>query len=605
MSQSASSQVHTFAPPYTALATAAEIPQELFDNIVYFVRDSLPDILSLGDEDYKRGYYEKVRTIGACALTCVRWANLTRPRMLRKLVLRSPDDLRTLKCLLRASHSPRISRIGQHLETLIVYCSLERYPWFYDIQSLRSKGASRLREVSLYLYGPMPPSIYTQKNTIRHPLFYGAPRTLPISFPPEITIKILQIKNVHLPNELTAFNLLRDLDGLRKDVHTRYCDGITWPISTTRNPRPAPRMIFCGIGKSTSLGIYRCTNALPITPHLLGPAHTFPQSRVPPTCLSIADTLRINEIVWTTGNFDFERNRPGLWNLEIGTCADNPSMMTIPGDLFSALSAVYVGYLVYSSDLAGEGKYTYYLEFSASIGTQTYLSDSDWPTIAQVKCVLIEFIDLNADDEPNLLENIWVSDPSNPHWNVWKKILGLIYDFPTLECLAVMAHDEEQLAHYVAWLAEELHPFRANERVGFAWYCFTSDAVRPYKIEIGYEDLLKRAKEIEELEDGGSSDELGSEMSDESEDSVENGDFNIESTSQSKSKGTPEMNMFGDDPNSTNTSDYHRATQLQVDYSISAPSDNDPRCNTCGDRLIAVRREERKWAISCPTCRGY
>ncbi len=161
---------------------------------------------------------------------------------------------------------------------------------------------------------------------------------------------------------------------------------------------------------------------------------------------------------------------------------------------------------MYPSDLFPKGKYTYFLSTNSDVAGLTYFTEilptEGDDTTLQVKCVLIHCKDGQADDLPNLSKTTWALDPSNPHWNMWKKILGLIYDFPTLECLAVMAHDEEQLARYVAWFAEELNPFQDNETVNLAWYCFDIDSdVGPYKIEIGYEDLLKRAKEIEELED--------------------------------------------------------------------------------------------------------
>lgn len=147
MSESTSSQVHTFAPPYTAMSAAAKIPPELFDDIIFFVGYDLPDNtsrLTWAIEGARQKYLEDVQLLRACALTCVRWANTTRQRLFRTLILRSSDDLRMLKRFLRSPPSPRISSIGAYLESLTVHFTLDRYPWFYDIPSLRSNGASKL-----------------------------------------------------------------------------------------------------------------------------------------------------------------------------------------------------------------------------------------------------------------------------------------------------------------------------------------------------------------------------------------------------------------------------------------------------------------------------
>ncbi|KAI0084666.1 hypothetical protein BDY19DRAFT_997574 [Irpex rosettiformis] len=214
---------------------AATIPPELFEVI----------LLHVGDEDRLRSHEnaatrrEEMKHLSACALTCVYWAQLTRARMFRLLVLRSSKDLRDLRSiLLLTAASDRLAPIGKFLASLVIYYKLGEPPWFYNAGGLKTSGAERLLWVYFHVIGPEPPA-FTVGNTRRsvlHPLFYSVPRILPMTSFHKLRV-YLYVENIHFTNPTTLCNLLRDCKLLQpREMH---CINLTWDHDSDSTAPPS------------------------------------------------------------------------------------------------------------------------------------------------------------------------------------------------------------------------------------------------------------------------------------------------------------------------------------------------------------------------------
>ncbi|KAI0083796.1 hypothetical protein BDY19DRAFT_998271 [Irpex rosettiformis] len=204
-------------------SSATKLPAEILDNIVFLAADT--SRLWHFDTDLA-ARQEEMRNLSACALTCVRWAQVIRVPMYATLVLRSAEDFRTLRCILHTPSGPRIPPISDYLTSLVVFYKLADYPWFHGVQWLQTDGAHRLQSLKLHIGGPVPVAFTNQlRLTISHPLFYCAPRVVP--FPRFKNLHItISLQDIHFANYTTLLNLLSDLYPLRSS--SIYCQGLTW-----------------------------------------------------------------------------------------------------------------------------------------------------------------------------------------------------------------------------------------------------------------------------------------------------------------------------------------------------------------------------------------
>lgn len=204
----------------------AIVPPELFANILSFVGDEVR-LCPREDPTDRR---EEMKHLSACALTCVYWAQLTRPHMFSEPVLRSADDLHRLHSFLRASVSERIEPIGRFIRRPSVFYKLGDHLWFYHLGRLKASGAHELLGMTLHINGPVPPEFMfsNTQRPILHPLFYSSPRVLPI--PTNLNLD-LYVENLHFTTPAILFNLLQDC--LLLHPQSIYCEGLTWDDSLT------------------------------------------------------------------------------------------------------------------------------------------------------------------------------------------------------------------------------------------------------------------------------------------------------------------------------------------------------------------------------------
>ncbi|KAI0084303.1 hypothetical protein BDY19DRAFT_997794 [Irpex rosettiformis] len=206
----------------------ASIPPELFEDILFYVGDEGRLWCSV-DPTARR---EEMKHLSACALTCVYWAQLTRERMFRRLVLRSAKDINDLRSLLRASSSDRLNPIGKILLELVIYYKLGDLLWFYNVPGLVASGADKLYGVFFHVLGPVPPAFMAgnTRRSVLHPLFFAVPRVMPMTSFHGFTVNVT-VEDIHFTHPTMLYNLLQDC----KLLHPRgiACTNLTWDHDPT------------------------------------------------------------------------------------------------------------------------------------------------------------------------------------------------------------------------------------------------------------------------------------------------------------------------------------------------------------------------------------
>lgn len=115
-------------------ASASDLPQELFRNILHYL---LPD----HDKNPRSRQNETQtdsdkRELSAYILTCADWAKRGRRLRLHEVSLRSADDVRTLTCFTTSPPSARFEPITWYLIWIDIEYSRSAAPWLHHVYSL-------------------------------------------------------------------------------------------------------------------------------------------------------------------------------------------------------------------------------------------------------------------------------------------------------------------------------------------------------------------------------------------------------------------------------------------------------------------------------------
>ncbi|KAI0801947.1 hypothetical protein BC629DRAFT_1591609 [Irpex lacteus] len=470
--------------PTSGLSSAARIPQELFDTIVSFIGHDQRLGLELHGREFDFASHEsrkeEIQHLSASALTCVRWANLTRGRMFHSVVLRSPDDLRSLKSFLRPSRpDTRIRSIGDCLQTLVVFYQLDRYPWFYDIQTLRANGAHTLDRVHLHITGHISTSLRAGTragSTIRHPLFHRSPRALPISFPESIAVDII-LEGIHLPDYDMVWNLIRDLDPLR--AYDIYCHRITWdevPDASTSMSRFIPSFACDHITPQAS--VRGCTDDV-FTITLL---HDRARRRMLSgkerglhPLLSISDSLQLVHIMRTICSEEAK---------EYARDVSEPLELVVWGEPLDASG------MALNEEFAPNlsRNYSFYLNIrvrGGRYGAGPLLTCFTEPRVQHdrsgdgvLRCVLIDI-------------RLWT--PEEVQYT--ETLVNAIHGFSTLTCIAIQCDDIQSLADFIIDASDAFTSMKDMLRL-FCWV--EGDEAEGFWEEVEYNRLLQQAEDMEE-----------------------------------------------------------------------------------------------------------
>lgn len=113
----------------SSLATAADIPIELYDLLLYFLQPPAAGNISQGSQEQRNKVIAKKRELGQLGLVCRPWAHMCQKKMFRTVTLQSHKDFRELLAL--ASHP--WSRISQYTERLQLVANNNSTPWIHDV----------------------------------------------------------------------------------------------------------------------------------------------------------------------------------------------------------------------------------------------------------------------------------------------------------------------------------------------------------------------------------------------------------------------------------------------------------------------------------------
>ncbi|KAJ3537960.1 hypothetical protein NM688_g6590 [Phlebia brevispora] len=239
--------------------TGADIPEELFDNIMRnfaykAYRTLYPaagNTLGVLSKDFISQVKLQAtnRQLGCIALTCRRWAKFVQPRIFSDIVLRNRDDVDTLLSFLRRPQT----RIAASIDVLRLSLSVETqypyYPWVHTVCLAVLPRLHTVPRISLEVRGPLPP------KKIMRGLHDMLPKRSPQFFS---HIKTLVLADLHFKSYAHILRALAEMPAVR-DITLKK---LTWDDSLNAQKDLVPRY-RARFDRSPVVNIMQCTdNAL-------------------------------------------------------------------------------------------------------------------------------------------------------------------------------------------------------------------------------------------------------------------------------------------------------------------------------------------------------
>lgn len=197
------------------MATAADLPPELFERIISFLAGERLEHQFDMPLEVSKGQ------LGVCSLTCRFWAVQCRRRMFRRLTLRSHEDFTTLQAFVEASKEYNWS-IARFLGEVELECRISDHPWIHHLYTSKSL-LPRLSPYGVYITLHNRGPEQKTPNTIR-----GVHHLLPRSIPPSLSLAVhLDLQDIHF----------RSFEQITNIVASVYCvdsspiwnhRGLTW-----------------------------------------------------------------------------------------------------------------------------------------------------------------------------------------------------------------------------------------------------------------------------------------------------------------------------------------------------------------------------------------
>lgn len=263
-------------PTLRPLATAAAIPQELFDNIIRYINTHENGEARKGG----RIAYE----LAKCALVSVHWAEVSRKLLYAGEgswgTIRSLSQLKGLSCSARKG-SKRLTPVHKLLQQLEVEQTWGTRSWIHNIYLAhfdRDRNELRLTGPEAYGLPPLPVS------ALRSP-HWSVPRTLPSCF---LNFSSLDLFRVHFPALSDFAKLVKHF--VRTEIF--YFRRVTWDVTDVVIPSRA-----LSHGKLREINAQFCkdTDVLHAQTHLMLNKANIPFYRLPSleqeACLQIFSTL--------------------------------------------------------------------------------------------------------------------------------------------------------------------------------------------------------------------------------------------------------------------------------------------------------------------------
>lgn len=131
------------------MASAADLPQELFEGILYYVCEYARRLLDLGTEMQNRK--EAIKDVAACSLTCIYWARTCRRRMFRRLWVKSYEDLCAYSQLV-LSTPKTLTPLSEHVTVATLVQHIDDRPWIYLLRLHPSRFSALLRADYIHIH---------------------------------------------------------------------------------------------------------------------------------------------------------------------------------------------------------------------------------------------------------------------------------------------------------------------------------------------------------------------------------------------------------------------------------------------------------------------
>ncbi len=158
--------------------TAADIPPELFDDILFYVCEHAWSLLDLSLEIQDRK--EAVKDVAACSLTCVYWARFCRQWMFRNISVRNYDDMCAFSSLV--VNTPKtLQPICEYVDVATLVQHVGDRPWLHLLLLHRPLFPFRPHTGIYFRILESPSGISALQRPTSRGLFAGLPRTLPSS----------------------------------------------------------------------------------------------------------------------------------------------------------------------------------------------------------------------------------------------------------------------------------------------------------------------------------------------------------------------------------------------------------------------------------------
>ncbi|KAI0768367.1 hypothetical protein BC629DRAFT_866223 [Irpex lacteus] len=166
------------------MATAADLPPELFRRILLDVCEGAeqPLVLDLNQELTNRK--EAVMAVSACSLTCLYWARICREQLFREVRIKSYKDVRAFSWLV--SNTPkRLTPISKYVRWVTLVQRVGERPWIHLLWLQPSlcllRGGVNIHFEINNEDSDTPRDATTPQRSTSRRLFAGLPRTPPSS----------------------------------------------------------------------------------------------------------------------------------------------------------------------------------------------------------------------------------------------------------------------------------------------------------------------------------------------------------------------------------------------------------------------------------------
>lgn len=223
--------------PGTALATAQDIPPELFDTILDYI-----GTLDYGHLQYYVNAGFRTDTgpesdLADCSLVCLHWASRCRPRLFSSLILRTRQHMRTLTDLARFNWHTRVPPMSRYVRKIALDVGWDDRSWVHHVYPLIKLMGAHVKLTGLCLANPRTEVPLKENCVARGSMYATLPRSLPSCY---YTFTTLEVNDTHFAQLSCLDRLIAELPLLVRValVSVSWDDNQPLPVGRARAPAP-------------------------------------------------------------------------------------------------------------------------------------------------------------------------------------------------------------------------------------------------------------------------------------------------------------------------------------------------------------------------------